>query len=343
MKKNISISLGEIAERLKGELKGPANISISGVASVTSASPGDITFITSKKYLKGLAQSRASAVIIPRDMDWPYLPSIRVENPYYSLISLLHLFYDLSHKPTGVDERAVIGKNVHIGKDVSIYPFVYIDDGVTIGDYVIIYPWVFIGKDSSIGDYSTIYPNVTIREEIKIGRHVIIHSGAVIGSDGFGYIYHDGKHTKIPQVGGVIIEDDVEIGAGSTVDRATLGNTVIKKGTKIDNLVQIAHNVVVGEDCIMAAQTGIAGSTEIGKRVTFAGQAGVTGHIQIGDNVTVAGKAGVTKNIRNDQIVSGMPAIPHKNWLEIMAIFRELPQLKKRILDLEKEIRKKKD
>lgn len=336
MEKKREITLSEIANRISGELAGGyGDIVISNVASLQDASAGDISFLAHRRYLKDLQETNASAVVLPRDIPFDRLPSIRVEDPYYAFSQLLHIFYDTPYIPAGVDNRAVVGREPQIGRDVTIYPYVYIEDEVSIGNNVIIYPWTFIGKGSSIGEYSIIYPNVTIRERCSIGRRVIIHSGAVIGSDGFGFVQRKGIHHKIPQVGGVIIEDDVEIGANTTVDRGTVGNTVIKRGTKIDNLIQIAHNVTVGEDCLFAAQSGIAGSAQLGSHVTLAGQAGVTGHIRIGDNVTVAGQSGVTKDIKDGQTVSGMPAIPHREWLKAMAVFEDLPGLKRRLSKLE--------
>ncbi len=339
MKQRAEITLHEIAGRLEGELTGDhGDIVISNVASLKDASAGDISFLAHRRHLKDLQVTNASAVVLPKEISFDGLPAIKVESPYYAFSQLLHMFYDVPYSPKGVDKGAVLGKEVHIGRDVTIYPFVYIEDRVSIGDNVIIYPWTFIGEGSSVGDDSLIYPNVTIRERCCIGRHVIIHSGAVIGSDGFGFVPYKGSHHKVPQVGGVIIEDDVEIGANTTIDRGTLGNTVIRRGTKIDNLVQIAHNVTVGEDCIFAAQVGIAGSTEIGNHVTMAGQAGVTGHVHIGDKVTVAGQTGVTKDVKDGQTVSGMPAIPHREWLRAMAIFEDLPELKRKISELEDKI-----
>lgn len=340
MKQGKGITLKEIAQRLEGELAGEhENILIYSVASLTEAKSGDISFLAHRRYLKDLNDTNASAVALTRDIQFERLPSIRVENPYYAFSQLLHIFFDLPYTPKGIDGRAVIGRDVHLGRDVTIYPYVYIGDGVSIGDNVIIYPWTFVGERSSIGDNTVIYPDVTIRERCSIGCRVIIHSGAVIGSDGFGFATHKGIHHKIPQVGGVIIEDDVEIGANTTIDRGTLGNTVIKRGTKIDNLIQIAHNVIIGEDCIFAAQVGIAGSTQIGNRVFMGGQAGATGHIQIGNDVKVGGKAGVTKDVKDGQTASGMPAIPHRKWLKMMAVFEELPEFKRRLNELEEKIK----
>ena len=335
MKPGTGITLREIAERLEGELAGDhGDIVISEPASLREAVPGNISFLAHRRYLKDLQETRASAVVLPKGVSFDRLPSIRVDDPYFAFAQLLHLFYDLPYQSKGVDERAIVRRGVQIGRDVTLYPYVYIEEDASIGDQVMIYPGTFVGKGSLIGDHSVLYPNVTIREGCRIGRRVIIHSGAVIGSDGFGFVPYKGEHHKIPQVGGVIIGDDVEIGANTTIDRATIGNTVIKRGTKIDNLVQIAHNVSVGEDCVFAAQAGIAGSTQIGNHVTMAGQAGVTGHIRIGDQVTVAGQAGVTKDVKEGQTVAGMPALPHREWLKAMAVFEDLPELKKKISEL---------
>ena len=335
MKPGTGITLREIAERLEGELAGDhGDIVISEPASLREAVPGNISFLAHRRYLKDLQETRASAVVLPKGVSFDRLPSIRVDDPYFAFAQLLHLFYDLPYQSKGVDERAIVRRGVQIGRDVTLYPYVYIEEDASIGDQVMIYPGTFVGKGSLIGDHSVLYPNVTIREGCRIGRRVIIHSGAVIGSDGFGFVPYKGEHHKIPQVGGVIIGDDVEIGANTTIDRATIGNTVIKRGTKIDNLVQIAHNVSVGEDCVFAAQAGIAGSTQIGNHVTMAGQAGVTGHIRIGDQVTVAGQAGVTKDVKEGQTVAGMPALPHREWLKAMAVFEDLPELKKKLSEL---------
>lgn len=340
MKQKIAITLGEISKRLEGDLSGDyGDILISDVASLREAGIGDISFLGHRRYLKDLEQTRASAVVLSREIPFDRLPSIRVENPYYSFSQLLHIFYELPYQPKGVDERSIVGRNVKIGRDVTIYPLVYIEDDVSVADNVTIYPSTFIGKGSYIGDNSIIYANVTIREGCVIGSRVIIHSGAVIGSDGFGFVLHKGIHHKIPQVGGVVIEDDVEIGANTALDRGTTGNTVIKSGTKIDNLVQIAHNVTIGEDSIFAAQVGIAGSTEIGKHVTIAGQAGITGHIHIGDKVTVTGQSGVTKDVKDNQIISGMPAMPHREWLKTMSILKDLPEMKRMLSELEDKIK----
>jgi UDP-3-O-[3-hydroxymyristoyl] glucosamine N-acyltransferase len=204
---------------------------------------------------------------------------------------------------------------------------------------VTLFPGVFIGQDSTVGDDSVLYPNVVVRERCTIGARVIIHSGTVIGSDGFGYVQHEGRHHKIPQLGGVIIEDDVELGANVTVDRATFGQTVIKRGTKVDNLVQIAHNVTVGEDNILVAQVGIAGSTTLGRHVMVGGQAGLADHIRIGDQVMIAARAGVTRNLEPNQIVSGAPAMAHETFIKAQAVISRLPELRQKVRELEERIR----
>jgi UDP-3-O-[3-hydroxymyristoyl] glucosamine N-acyltransferase len=223
------------------------------------------------------------------------------------------------------------------GKEVSIHPFAYISDNVTIGRDTIIYPGVFIGEGTVIGDGCTIYANVTIREKVTVGNRVIIHSGSVIGSDGFGYVWEEGRHYKIPQVGGVIIGEDVEIGANVTIDRATTGNTIIGRGTKIDNLVQIAHNVTIGERSIIVAQVGIAGSSEIGNFVTLAGQVGIPDHVKIADGCIIGAQAGVMGNLSKG-IYLGSPAMPHRDWLRSTALFSKLPELNRRIKELEEKV-----
>ncbi|MEK7823189.1 MAG: UDP-3-O-(3-hydroxymyristoyl)glucosamine N-acyltransferase, partial [Nitrospirota bacterium] len=261
------------------------------------------------------------------------------DNPYLAFARTLEIFYKAPFNPLGISKESIIGENVSFGSDVSVYPNVYISNNVAIGNRVTIFPFVYIGENVSVGDDSVIYPNAAIREKVKIGKRVIIHSGAVIGSDGFGYVREKEKHYKIPQVGGVIIEDEVEIGANVTIDRATLGNTVIGSGTKIDNLVHIAHNVKTGKNCIILAQVGISGSVEIGDNVVLAGQVGIADHKRIADGVMVVGKSGVTNNLEPG-VYSGTPAIPHKDWLRAQSIYAKLPDILRRLQELERKIKK---
>jgi UDP-3-O-[3-hydroxymyristoyl] glucosamine N-acyltransferase len=330
--------LTELAAKLGAELTGQGDINILGVAGISTAKPGDITYLSDEKHIKDLASCRASAVIVPQGMHDLKIPSLIVRNPRLAFAQALRLFHERSYVPGGISERAVVGKGVVLGADPTVHPYAVISDGARIGCRVTLYPGVFIGANSVIGDDVVIYPNVTILESVAIGNRVIIHSGTVIGSDGFGFVTDGGRHHKIPQVGGVIIEDDVEIGAICTVDRATLGNTVIRKGTKLDNMVHIAHNVTIGEHCLLAGQVGIAGSSTLGSYVVMGGQAGIADHITIGDRVMVGGGSGVTRDMDAGQVVAGFPAFPIRDWLKAQAIFSKLPELKKMISQLAQRI-----
>ena len=269
-----------------------------------------------------------------------HLPLLRVKNPRLAFARVLELFYVAPYRPLGISDKAVLGRNVVIGADPSIHPYAVIADDARIGDRVSIYPGVYVGRGSVVDDDSVIYANVSIREGVRIGKRVIVHSGAVIGSDGFGFVTDGGKHHKIPQVGGVVIEDDVEIGANSAIDRATLGNTIVRKGTKIDNLVQVAHNVVVGEHCLLAGQVGIGGSCSIGNYVILAGRVGLADHVTIGDRVIVAAGSGIVKDIPPGEVVGGYYTMPLKDWLKVQAVLPKLPELKKQVSALEKELEK---
>lgn len=334
----MEVSLDKIAEWVGGKIVGDPHLRIGGIASIEEAKPGEITFLANPKYASKAMQTRASAILVRAKIDGVSCALLVVEDPYFAFTRLLSRFHPPRRYPAEVDPRAAIGKEVLLGTGVSIGPFVTVEDRARIGDRVRLGAGVFVGEGSEIGEDSLIYPNVTLREGVKIGKRVIIHSGTVIGSDGFGFAPHQGKYHKIPQVGGVIIEDDVELGANVTVDRATLGNTIIGAGTKVDNLVQIGHNVTVGADSILVAQVGISGSAKIGRHVTLAGQVGVAGHLMIGDNVVVGGKSGVTKDIPAGENVSGFPPLPHKAWLKAQATFPHLPEMRERIKALEKEV-----
>jgi UDP-3-O-[3-hydroxymyristoyl] glucosamine N-acyltransferase len=264
-------------------------------------------------------------------------PQIRVKNPLYAFAQLLQLFTANPPHFSGISEKAFVSHRAIIGRDVSIYPYTYVSDDVVIGDKTIIYPGVFIGDETTIGDECVLYPNVTIRERVKIGSKVIIHPGSVIGSDGFGYVSEGGRHHKIPQIGGVIVGDNVEIGANVTVDRATTGNTVIGSGTKIDNLVQIAHNVRIGENSIIVAQVGIAGSSEIGNFVVLGGQVGIPDHVRISDGTMVGAQSGVVGDLTKG-VYSGSPAIAHRDWLKASVLFARLPELNKKVKELEEKL-----
>lgn len=330
--------LKEIAEYCQGILVGNGDIIITGIASLDEATRGQISFVAQKKFWPKMETSQASAFIVPMEVTEARVPIIRTENPYLAYARVAAFFSVKPFQAKGVSKEARLGQNCQIDANVSIYPFVYIGDNVQIGPEVTIYPGVYIGNEVSIGKGCTIYPNVTIMDRCIIGARVMIHSGVAIGSDGFGYARDGAKHVKIPQLGMVQIDDDVEIGANTTIDRAALEKTWLKRGTKIDNLVQVAHNVVIGEDTLLISQVGISGSAEVGDNVILAGQVGVAGHIKIGDRVIVVGKSGVTGSLKEGSVVSGIPAIPHQEWLRASAAYRRLPELLKEVRALKEKI-----
>ncbi|MBU1042979.1 MAG: UDP-3-O-(3-hydroxymyristoyl)glucosamine N-acyltransferase [Candidatus Omnitrophica bacterium] len=332
-------TLNEIAQLIDGSVVGDGNIEIFGVCGIKEAKQGEITFIANPKYISLMDHTNASAIITTPDIKVSSKPLILTQNPSLAFAKLLTLVAPNEYDHyKGVHPTAVIGKNVKLGKNVSIDPFVVMEDNSELGDNSVLCAGVFIGHSTKIGCKTIVYPHVSIRERMVIGNRVIIHSGTVIGSDGFGFATVKGLHQKIPQIGTVIIEDDVEIGANVTIDRARFDKTIIKHGTKIDNLVQIAHNVVVGENSIIVAQAGISGSTILGKNVTLAGQSGVIGHINIGDNAVVAAQAGVTKSVPANTCVSGYPAKPHKKAKRINACVQKLPELYKLVNELQEKI-----
>lgn len=332
-------TVNEIAKFIGGEVVGDAELVISGVSGIKEASAGEITFLSNPKYLPLLDKTGASAVITSRQVEKSAKTIIRTDNPSLSFAKVISLFAptDVS-KPKGIHPTAVIGKNVKLGKDVSVSAYVVIEDEASIGDSSVIYPGSFIGHHTRIGNGTLIYSNVSIREHVVIGSRVIIHCGAVIGSDGFGFATIEGVHHKIPQIGTVEIGDDVEIGSNTAIDRARFDKTIIGRGTKIDNLVHIAHNVVIGENSVIVAQAGISGSTVIGKNVTIAGQAGLVGHISIGDGAVLAAQAGVTKSIPANTMVSGYPAREHESAKRINACVWNLPKLYETVTALKKKI-----
>lgn len=332
-------SLRELADYLGGTLTGDGDLFVSGVASLDDAEDSQITFLANPKYASKVADTRAAAVVLPKGAERHGRNAIEVANPYLAFAKLLTLFYIASPEPKGVMEGAWIGNDVIMGSDVTVYPGAFLGDRVKIGDRVTIHPSVVLYDGVEVGDDVTLHANVVIYQGCRLGNRVTVHAGTVIGSDGFGYA-PDGKgYYKIPQIGIVVIEDDVEIGANAAIDRAALEATVIGRGTKIDNLVQIAHNCKIGADCMIVSQVGISGSTRIGEHVTLAGQVGVAGHIQIGDNVMVGAKSGVPGNVPAGSIISGIPAFNHKEWLRASSVYPKLPELRKSILSLEKRVK----
>lgn len=332
-------TLKELAELVGGEVAGSGELIIKGAAPLESAAEGDITFVTTPRHAASLKTTAASAAIVPPDTLVEGRNLIISRNPQLAFAKILTIFTSRPYKAQGIDKRAYIGRNPKLGKDITVYPFAYIGDNVEMGDRTVVHPGAHIGNGCRLGEDVTICPNATIMDGCIIGNRVIIHPGAVIGSDGFGFAREGKRHYKIPQVGIVQIDDDVEVGANTTVDRASFGRTWIKRGTKIDNLVQVAHNVEIGEDSIMIAQVGIAGSCKLGNNVILAGQVGVADHVSIGNNVMLAAKAGVTSDIPDNQIMSGHPPIPHREWLKSAVTFPKLPEMKKTINELEKKVK----
>lgn len=333
-------TLSELAEILGGEIKGDPNKIIRGAAPFERATKEDITFAGEAKFLKQVGSSKAGVVIVPKSFECDPVNMIGVDNPQVAFARVLKLFFPPSPKSYGLNSPHYIGKNFNCGKDISIAPYVVIQDNVTLGDRVTLHANVVLGDDVTVGDDVQIYPNVTVLDRCRIGSRVTIHAGTVIGSDGFGYAPDGKMYHKITHTGMVQIDDDVEIGAGNTIDRGTFGKTWIRKGVKTDNLVHIAHNVVVGEHTVLVAQSGIAGSVTIGKHVILAGQAAISGHVDIGDNVIIGARAGVAKSIPSGQVVSGAPEMPHKTWLRVQSIIPRLPEIKKKIDELEKRLKK---
>jgi len=332
-------TLKEIADLVGGEISGDSNVVIKGVAGIKEAESGDITFLANPKYAPLINTTRASAIIADYDVAVVAKPVIRVKDPSLAFAKVISSFTPQELiKPSGIHPSAIIGKGVALGKNAAIGPYVVIEDEVSLGDDSIVYSGTFIGHHAKIGSGALIYPNVSIRERVLIGKNVIIHSGTVIGSDGFGFASVGGKHHKIPQIGIVEIGDDVEIGANVTIDRARFAKTVIGNGTKIDNLVQIAHNVIVGENSLIIAQAGISGSTIIGNNVIIAGQAGLVGHIKIGDGAVLAAQAGVTKSVPENTVVSGYPARKHETAIKVNACVQNLPKLYEEVKELKKKI-----
>ena len=339
------LRLSEIATLVGGEVVGSANPLITGVAGIKEATPGDLTFLAARRYQAYLRGTRAAAVLVGK-AERVHLPAVRVENPALAFMKVVRHFSEAVRLtfPRTVHPSAVLDETVQLGRDVAIGAHVVIEGGVVIGDRTTILPGTCILRHSRLGSDCLIYPNVVVREYTEIGDRVIVHAGVVLGSDGFGFMTDKGaEHLKVPQIGRVVLEDDVEIGANSCVDRATTGVTRVRRGTKLDNLVQVAHNVEIGEDSLLCAQVGVSGSTVIGSRVKLAGQAGLVGHIHIGDGAVVGAQGGVTKSIPPEACWSGYPARPHTLAVRQQAalgrlpeLLQELRQLRQRVAELER-------
>jgi UDP-3-O-[3-hydroxymyristoyl] glucosamine N-acyltransferase len=336
------VKLSEIAERLGCRLDGDGGVEIRGIAPLEEAAPGDLTFFTNPKYAAQLRETRASAVIIGDKADAALPPGTAALRSPHAYVAFAHAAEMFAPKPVtaaGVHPLASVAPSVTIAADASIAAFVSIAAGARIGARSVVYPHVTIGEGASIGDDCVVHARVSIRERVIIGNRVVIQDGAVIGSDGFGFATGpDGAHHKIPQAGGVVIEDDVEIGANTTIDRPAVGATRIGAGSKIDNLVQVAHGVKIGKGVLLAAQVGIAGSSKLEDKVTLAGQVGVAGHLTIGKGVIATAQTGIPNSVDAGSFISGYPAIANRDWLKSSAIFRKLPELKKAVSDLQRRL-----
>ncbi len=332
------MKLSEIVEQLGGSLEGNGDTEIVAVAGLSEAGKGDISFLANPKYAVQVAETKASAVIVPTDWDRSASCAlVRVENSDQVFAQVAELFFEAPPKPAAkVHPSAVVAESAQLAEGVSIGANCTVEEGVVIGENTVISPNCYIGYKTLIGTESFLYPLVSTREFTEIGDRVIIHNGTVVGSDGFGYaVQEDGSRTKIPQIGKVVIEDDVEIGANVAIDRARFGKTRIGKGTKIDNLVQIAHNVVIGEHSVLCGQAGISGSTTVGSRTILAGQSGLAGHLEVGDGAIIGAQAGVMKDVPDKAFVIGSPAMPHLQFKKMVANTILLPKLKEKIKQLE--------
>jgi len=329
------IRLGDLARELKGKLTGDPETIIKDIKSIEEAGEGDLAFIFSKKTAASLDNTKASCVVVPGNVTKPDAPLIICENPNLAFKKAVELIIGRPATKTGIHKTACVDKDVYLGKGVSLGAYAVLEDGVRVGDGTTIKSNTYIGRHARIGENCIIHPQVTIHEHSQIGSRVTIHSGTIIGADGFGYELTAKGHEKIPQIGNVIIEDDVEIGACVTIDRAKIAHTHIGSGTKIDNLVQVAHNVTIGKNCIIVAQCGISGSVKIGNNVMIGGKVGIADHIEIGDNVMVAAHAGIMKSVPPNTIMWGLPARPLKKAKKIYAIFDKLPEIYERLKKLE--------
>ena len=331
----------ELAEHVGGVIEGNSDIIITGASTLSEATETDVSFLANSKYEKELETTEAGVIVVDMEVDVCGKNVIRCKDPYYAFMQMVVLLHGhREHKQTGISERASVSENAKIGSKVDIHDFVHISDDVEIGDGTTIYPSCTVGPGSKIGKDCIIYPNVTIYDGCVIGDRVTLHAGTVVGQDGFGYATHDGAHHKIPQIGGVIIEDDVELGANCTIDRGTLGDTVIGKGTKTSNLIAIGHNTKIGEHCLLVAQVGIAGSVDVGNYCVFGGQVGVVGHIKIGNNVQIGAQAGVTHDLDGNQAVVGSPAIPMSQARRSYALLKDLPEFRKKLRSIDRQISK---
>lgn len=337
----MEITAKQIADFIQGRVEGDENAIVNTFAKIEEGKAGAISFLSNPKYLHYIYETKSSVVLINEDvvLEKSVKPTlIRVKNAYESVAKLLQLYESMKPKKKGIDSLAFVSPSARIGEDCYIGAFAFIGDNVEIGNHTQIYPHTVVEDGAKIGDDCLLYPNVSIYHDCRLGNRVTIHSGTVIGADGFGFAPNADGYDKIPQIGIVVIEDDVEIGANTCVDRSTMGSTIVHKGVKLDNLVQIAHNVEVGENTVMSAQVGIAGSTKVGSWCMFGGQAGFAGHIKVGDKTFVGAQCGVNSSLKGNETVIGSPAMDAKQFFKSSVLFKKLPDIYKQLNDLQKQV-----
>ncbi len=330
--------LGELARLVGGELAGDPGTSIRGLAPLDRAEPGDLSFVTGPRHRAAAIQSRASAFLAPPDLPLPGRAVIRVAEPLVAVARLLRVFHPEPSPPAGIHPTAVVAESARVARDAAVMAYVVVGPESVVASGAVLHPHVVLGPRCRVGEGSVLHAHVVLREDVDVGQRVTIHAGAVLGADGFGYVFDGTRHQKIPQVGRVVIEDDVEIGANVAIDRATLGDTVIGHGTKIDNLVQIGHNTLVGADSIIVAQTGISGSCRIGSRVVLAGQVGVADHVTVGDDARVGAQSGLHRDVPPGTQVLGTPALPAGEARRTMAALPRLPELVRTVRAIERRL-----
>ncbi len=332
----MNATLADIAALVGGTVVGDWSIRISGLNGIREAAEGDLTFVSDSKYIPYLETTRASAVVVDRQMPTANRPLIQVDDVRLAMLAILqNVESEQQWHPEGIHPSAVIAPDAVLGRGVSVGPQVVVENGARLDDDVTVHAGCYIGREARIGPDSVLYPNVTLRERVQIGARCILHCGSVVGSDGFGFVRHGDAQVRIPQVGTVILGDDIELGTNSAIDRATFGATIVGDGTKIDNLVQIGHNVRIGKNCIVCGKAGIAGSAVLGDHVTVGAGAGINGHIELGDGATVAAYSGVTKSIPEGRVVLGFPAVELKRARRMQGALRHLPEALRRLKSLE--------
>jgi len=337
----MEFSAQQIAALIGGKVEGDASVTIKTLSKIEEGVPGSLTFLANPKYVSYLSTTKASIVILTDGItnEKSSATLIKVKDGREAFTILLEAYHKLQFSKTGIEEHATVSKSAILGKDSYVGASSYVGDNVIIGNNVKIFPTVYIGDNCKIGDNCIIYPGVKIYRESIIGKGCTFHSGVVIGSDGFGFVPNDeNNYRKMPQVGNVIVEDNVEIGSNSTIDRATMGSTIIHKGVKLDNLIQVGHNVEIGENTVVAAQSGIAGSTKIGRDCMIGGQVGIVGHLTIGNRVKIAAQSGIGSDIEDDSIIQGSPAFDHMDYKKSYVVFKHLPEINKKIKELEAKI-----